>query len=391
MRVLFFNYEYPPLGGGAGNANLFLLHEFSKSEDVEVDLVTSSFDNSYHLDQVNERIKIHRLPIGKDEQGVHFQTTKDLLLYSWKAFWFSRKLMKKNKYDLTHSFFSVPCGALSWFFYLEKHIPYIISLRGSDVPGYSERFESVYKLIKPLIKDIWKRAAFVVANSQGLKDLALETSPNKEIEIIANGVDTKKFNPDNFSHLEGDKRRENFKILCGTRVTPRKGFRYLIEAVDQMRKGGDRVSLDIIGKGNERGELEGLVKEKGLERDIHFLGVIDHDEIPKYFYEADVFVSPSLNEGMANAMLEALAMGLPIVATDIGGTKELVEDGKNGFVIKKRDVQDIVDKVRKIKQDQQLREKMSQESLLRAKKMDWGTVAVEYVNVYRKTANVNKK
>ena len=114
MKVLFFNYEYPPLGGGAGNATYYIMQEFSKIPELEIDLVTASIDKAYHLEKVGQNIRIHRIPIGKNAANLHYQTQKELLVYAIKATIFSRKLIKKNKYDLTHSFFTVPCGQVSW-------------------------------------------------------------------------------------------------------------------------------------------------------------------------------------------------------------------------------------------------------------------------------------
>jgi len=110
MRVLFFNYEYPPLGGGAANATSYILKEYSKISGLELDLITSSIDSEYHLEKIGENISIHRLPIGKNESNLHFQSEKDLMAYSLKAYFFSMKLIRRarkenRKYALSHSFF----------------------------------------------------------------------------------------------------------------------------------------------------------------------------------------------------------------------------------------------------------------------------------------------
>jgi hypothetical protein len=78
MKVLFFNYEYPPLGGGAANATANILREFSKISGLEVDLITSSVDDGYHLEKIGDNIRLHKIPIGKNEKNLHFQSQKDL-------------------------------------------------------------------------------------------------------------------------------------------------------------------------------------------------------------------------------------------------------------------------------------------------------------------------
>lgn len=380
MKILFFNYEYPPLGGGAGNATAYILKEYSKISDFEVDLVTSSIDNKYHFEKLGENVSIHRLPIGKNKKNLHFQSQKDLLIYFLKAYFFSKKLAKKKKYDLSHSFFTIPCGFISLILKCQLKIPYIISLRGSDVPGYSERFLFLYKIITPLIRVIWRGSFKVIANSKGLRDLALKTDPKEEIRIINNGIDI-----ENFRKSESKKNIENkdlFRIICVTRITPRKGVRYLIEAFKNLSGNNDGISLKIIGDGDEKKELQELVKNLGIQNKVEFTGLVSHEKLPPYFSEADVFVLPSLNEGMSNSMLEALASGLPLVATDTGGTKELLEEGKNGLIVKMKDSRDIAEKINILFEDNNLRMKMGEESRKKAELMSWEKVAREYFDLY---------
>ncbi|HAI74488.1 MAG TPA: hypothetical protein DCS28_00420 [Candidatus Moranbacteria bacterium] len=387
MKVLFFNYEYPPLGGGAANATAYILREFSKLADSEVDLITSSADDKYHLEPIGGNIKIHKLPIGKNEKNLHFQSQKDLLVYSWRAYFFARKMIKSARkenrpYNLTHSFFTVPCGFLSMLCKFQFNLPYIVSLRGSDVPGYSDRFVFLYKLIMPLIKFIWYNADQVISNSEGLKELAEKTKTKKKIGVIYNGIDIDHFRPEakNIS-------RDKFIITPGaSRVTDRKGLNYLIEAVAVLSEKYPQVYLKIMGDGNAREKLEQFVKSLDLNERIEFIGRVPREKTLNFYQEASVFVLPSLNEGMSNAMLEALAVGLPIISTNTGGASELVSDGQNGFIIKFKDSQDIAEKIEKLILDEDLRKKMSVASRELAEKMSWKTVAEKYFEEYEKIA-----
>lgn len=385
MRVLFFNYEFPPLGGGAGNASHYLLREYAKNPEIQVDFVTASVDENYHQLKMGGNVTIHRLPIGKNAQNIHYQTKEELIAYTWKAYWFSRKLAKQNSYDLTHSFFSVPCGFISMLLKWEFKLPYIISLRGSDVPGYSERFVGLYKWVTPTILRIWKGASFVISNSQGLRELALKSEPKKEIGVVYNGIDVDEFFPD-----QGKKNSENFTILCVSRVTPRKGIRFLIQAFKLLSGRYENARLVIVGDGNEKKSLEDLVRGLGIENKVEFAGVVSHENVSGYYQKADIFVLPSLNEGMSNVMLEALASGLPVVATDTGGTKELLTDGINGFVVKMKDADDLAEKIEKLILDTQLKNTMSLESRKLAEKMSWRNVAGEYEKLYEEVLNLTK-
>ncbi len=388
MKVLFFNYEYPPLGAGAANATANILREFSKISGLEVDLVTSSVNDKYHLELISGNVKVHKLPIGKNEKNLHFQSQKDLLVYSWRAYFFARKIIKKAKkenqpYALTHSFFTVPCGFLSMIFKFQFNLPYIISLRGSDVPGYSDRFVFLYKLITPLIKFIWHNADQVISNSEGLKKLAEKTKTKKNINIIYNGIDIDHFKPKAENNFQ-----DKFIITPGaSRITDRKGLNYLIEAVAELAPKYPQIYLKIMGDGNAREKLEQLAKNLKLEDKIKFLGRIPREETTKYYQEARLFVLPSFNEGMSNAMLEALAVGLPIISTNTGGASELVVDGQNGFIVKFKDSQDIAEKIEELILNEDLRKKMSIASRVLAEKMSWKNVAEEYFEEYGKITN----
>jgi glycosyltransferase involved in cell wall biosynthesis len=379
MRILFFNYEYPPLGGGAGNASFYILKEFSKIPGLEIDFITSSIDSEYHLEKMGEKINIHRLPIGKNKSNLHFQSQKNLLIYSWKAYFFSKKLIRQGGYDLTHSFFTVPCGFLSLVLKWQHEIPYIVSLRGADVPGYSERFSFIYIFLKPIVKMIWKNSSAVVSNSQGLKELAIKSRAKQEMDVIYNGIDIEEFKPVAVSTLQND-----FRIICVSRITQRKGIKFLIEAVAKLSEKYPNVSLKIIGEGDEKKNLENFVMENKMEKFVKFLGLMPHNQLPKEYSNANVFVLPSLNEGMSNTMLEALASGLPIIATDTGGTKELLNDGENGFIIKMKNSADIVEKIEELLKNKELGQKMALESRKMAENFSWEKVASQYAEMYQK-------
>lgn len=385
MKIIFFNYEFPPLGGGAGNASYYLLREYAKIPGVEIDFVTASVDDQLHLAKFGDNVTIHRLPIGKNQNNIHFQTKRELIKYTLESYKYARKLAKASKYDLTHSFFSVPCGFVSMLLKWEFKIPYIVSLRGSDVPGYSERFAFLYKFITPIIKKIWSQSYFVVANSQGLKELALQSAPDSEIGVIYNGIDIEEFFPD---HSKTNPNQ--FQIICVSRVTPRKGIRFLVQAFKTLSGRYDQIRMVIAGDGNEKKSLEQLVRGLGLEDKVVFLGVVPHEKVVEYYQKANIFVLPSLNEGMSNTMLEALGCGLPIVATDTGGTKELISDRVNGLIVKTKDSSDLAEKIEQIILNPEFEKTMAIESRKLAEKMSWQVVANQYVELYQKTANIGR-
>ncbi len=385
MKILFLNYEYPPLGGGAGNATQYILREFSRMPDVEVHLVTSGLGAEYTKEHIGGKVWVHRLPIGKNGKNIHSQSQKDLLAYGWKACRFGTRLIKEARrsgkpFENSIAFFGVPSGVLAIWWKWRFGLPYVVSLRGSDVPGYSEKYGGiVYAILTPIIRMVWRNARAVVPNSRGLAALATETLSEQSFEIIPNGVDTDEFHPNPSKEEDGI-----FRILVVGRLTPRKGLRFLIRAMgilnegsfgrarnDDVRESEGKIELWLVGDGEERLSLETLAKECGVERQVKFFGSVSHEELPRYYGLADVFCLPSLNEGMSNTVLEAIAAGLPIVATVTGGTEELVADGENGFFIEKESPDDLAEKLGKLLVDPELRKRMGTASRQRAESMNW--------------------
>ncbi|HRY82185.1 MAG TPA: flippase-like domain-containing protein [Candidatus Moranbacteria bacterium] len=380
MRILILNYEYPPLGGGAGNATFYMLKEFSKIPDFYVSLVTSSADKEYHLEKIGENIEIHKLPIGKNNNDMHFQTNKDLLVYSWKAYWFSKKLAREKEFDVALAFFGIPCGCIA----KKLGLPYIVSLRGSDVPFYNERFHFLDKLFfKFMSRGIWKEAQKVVALSKDLAFLAKKTSPNQEITVVRNGINTSEFYPSE----EALKNEKTFNILFVGRLIERKGAIYMLEAFKSLSKKYENIRLLIAGEGPLLEKYKKFARDNNLSEKIIFLGIVNHNEIAKIYQKSHVFILPSLNEALGNVTQEALASGLPIITTDTGAA-ELIDE--NGFIIRKKSSQDISDCLEKVINNENLRQEMSKKSREAAEKMSWSEVARRYVEILKK-ASVKKE
>ena len=362
------NYEFPPLGGGAGNANFYLLKEFSNYPDLNIDLITSS-TNNFRVVSFAENISIHFLNIYKNNRNQHHQSTKDLLVYTWKAYLYARKLRKLKHYNICHAFFGFPCG----FIAMLLGLPYIISLRGSDVPFYNKRFywHDMF-ILKGLSKVIWKKAKKVIANSEGLKQLAHKTKPDQEISVIYNGVDINQFYP-----LKTEDMRDKIVIISTGRLIERKGYSFLIEAL----RDNQQVELILIGEGDLAGELKYLAKKNNVR--VNFMGRVPHENVPDYLRKADIFILPSLNEGMSNSVLEAMASGLPIITTDTGGSKELVR--KNGIIVNKASSEDIKHAIGYYYKNKELIKKHGNESRKLAENMSWRSIARQYLEVYKKT------
>jgi len=337
MKFLFLNYEYPPIGGGASTATEAILRAWKEDPEVEVHLITSGLGNEYERIDLDGAIFIHRMPIGKDASRLHSQSMRDILTYSWRAWRFSRTFIreenKRKSFDATLAFFTIPCGFLAYLIERRFGIPFVVSLRGADVPGFSEKYDTFYIFAKPFVRFLWRRARAVIPNSIGIRSLAEKTSPGQPMRIIENGVDTVTFAPD-------DKKKPDSPVifLSTSRLTPRKGIHFLIEAFAvALKESPVPLELWLIGEGEQKPELQARVAELGIDGQVKFLGRIEHDRLVDYYRQAHIFVLPSKNEGMSNSALEALACGLPLVVSGTGGMQELVTEGENGCFIDPED------------------------------------------------------
>lgn len=372
MKLLLLNYEFPPLGGGAGNATFFLLKQLAKYSGLKIDLITASTDKD-KKEAFSKNINIYYLNIGKNKQNLHNQSLKDLLVYSFKAYFKAKQLQQNQAYGLVHAFFGIPCGFISWA--LAKS--YIVSLRGSDVPFYNPRFYWLDKLVfKYLNQVIWRQAKFVVANSQNLKKLALQTSPHQAIKIIPNGVDTSIFKP-------SFKTTKKKIILFVGRLIKRKGLKYLLKAYSQTNQSFQKqYQIWLVGDGPAKSLLLKLAQQLNINRSVKFLGVKTKNELVKIYNQSMIFVLPSLNEGMSNALLEAMACGLPVIVTNVGGTQELIKD--NGFVVRRRSIQEIKKALEAYARNQQLLNSHSRQSIKITQKLTWQKTTNKYFSLYKK-------
>ena len=368
MKLLYLNYEYPPLGGGAANASRYLMETWRGEPDFEVDLVCAS-PNERRVDELSDRLRVHRLDIGK-RGSIHYQSQADLLRYAWAAWGYCRRLTREHHYDGCLAFFGIPCG----FVGARLGLPYIVSLRGSDVPGYNPRFALLDSLLfRRLSRGLWRGARATVANSSGLRDLALQTLPGHTINVIPNGADCERFSP-----MPDRAPGKRLRVLCVSRLIARKGIEDLIHAAHSVT---EAIELTIVGSGNLETELKSLAQRLGIAERVTFLGVQEHDALPEIYRDADLFVLPSHNEGMSNTVLEAMATGLPVLLTPTGGTAELLDDGSNGRLVRPSDAASISAAIESYQRAPELLQAHGRASRAKAVAMSWDFVASQYVDL----------
>jgi glycosyltransferase involved in cell wall biosynthesis len=383
MRILVLNYEYPPLGGGAAVATAAVAQGLAERA-VQVDVVTGGTGTaaerctpeSGHECFEHPGLRVFR--VRSSRTGVHQAGMGDAASYLIAALPLIRQLMRTHTYDAIHVFFSLPTGALLPLLDL-RGTPVVVSLRGSDVPGYDPHnrpLQLAHFLLTPLTRWIWRRADRVVAVCESLGRLALQTCPDLRYNVVPNGVDLSLFHPRTEPRQPGP-----IRCLAVARLIERKGLGDLIRAMALLERG--RFQLEIVGGGSDEVLLRGLAAELGLANEVRFVGPVPRAEVARRYRAADLFTLPSSAEAFGNVFAEALASGLPIVGSSIGGIPDLVEHGTNGLLVQAGNIEGLAGAIRYLGGDPELRQEMAQRNRAKAEaNLEWSQVTRRYLATY---------
>lgn len=376
MKILMLNYEFPPMGGGAGSATYNIAKELVKMGHC-VDVLTSKIGNQ-ESKEVLDGINVFRVYSWRN--SIHDCGFKGAYSYLFFAAFQLRKLCKSNSYDILHYFFSLPTGLLSLLPGIHRKIPYIVSLRGSDVPYYdiyNNKVHAFHMILKPVNKYIWKRAKKIVALSNGLKLTALRTAPELQMEIIPNGVETDLFKP--ASHEK--KSNQNFKLITVSRLINRKGIDHILEALAKLND--KRITLMVVGIGNYGNYLKNLCNKLMLNGVVTFHGYQPREKLPELYNEADVFILPSLAESFGLVFAEAMACGLPIIGGRTGGVPDLVK-AENGILVEPGNIDEIQNAI--ITMFDNIKGRIAMRKANRKKAVayySWKNSALNYLRIYQ--------
>lgn len=276
---------------------------------------------------------------------------------------------RMDRYDYVHAHWIIPQGIVQSLF--QKR--YIVTGHGTDVVSLNQ---GVMKKIK---KWTLGRASAVTVVSTYLEGVVKEICPDAKTTVLSMGCWTERFSrsfrQENY-FLQGDKK----VILFVGRLAEKKGVRYLIEAMRDID-----AKLVIVGKGPEEEDLKR--QSKGQSDKITFLGPKTHDELKTIYASADVFAAPSVTakdgdqEGFGLVILEAMASGLPVVASRSGGILDLISDGENGLLAEEKNPKDIAEKINRLLADDEFYETMQKRALQTAKQYDYAEIGRKYAKV----------
>lgn len=344
-RILIFSLVYYPRT--IGGAEVAIKEITDRLGDFyEFDMVTLQ-KKALSYERVG-KVNVYRVGIGGNakESSFFYRHKIYKYLFPFFAFWKAIELHRKNNYDLIWSMMANYAGFGAVFFkFWNSKVPFLLTLQEGDPIYYIKR--RVW-FVYPIFRSIFTRADKIQAISYFLADFGKSMGHKKSIEVIPNGVDL-----DVFTRIVSEEIKNNIKnkiakksedvfLVTTSRLVNKNATDDIVSALVSLPK---NLHLIIIGKGNDGFKLQKQAKDLDIEDRVKFLGFIPYEEIPNYFSVCDIFIRPSRSEGFGNSFIEAMAAGIPVIATPVGGIPDFLKDGETGLFCEVNNSQSIADKV----------------------------------------------
>ncbi|PIR92485.1 hypothetical protein COU01_01365 [Candidatus Falkowbacteria bacterium CG10_big_fil_rev_8_21_14_0_10_44_15] len=374
MRILILATAYIPHVGGAEVA----VKEITKRLERQFEMITVRLKKADAAEEQVGNIKVYRLGFGLGRIDKYF--------FPFRAARLANKLHRQNHYDVVWSIMASWSGFAALFFCKNSSVKFLLTLQEGDDLRVPVR-KSL--MVHHWFKQIFQRADYIQCISSYLADWAKKMGATCPIEVVPNGVDLEKYQISNIKYQTNHKsQNQNSKIILTTsRLVQKNGIVDLIEATALLiTHYSSPVTLVICGDGEERKKLEVKSKQLGIADEVKFMGFVKPEELPKFYAIADVFCRPSLSEGLGNSFLEAMAAGVPVVATPVGGIPDFLRDGKTGWFCRVNDPASIAEKIKYILDEQNKAE--AQKVINNAKQMvldkyDWDGIAGQMENIFK--------
>ncbi|MCX6701665.1 MAG: glycosyltransferase family 4 protein [Candidatus Zambryskibacteria bacterium] len=386
-KILIFSTAYYPFVGGAEVAVKEITDRLSKDFNFEFDLITAKLRKDLPNVEKVGSVNVYRLGIGRP--------LFDKLILPFRGAFLARRLNKKADYFCLWGIM-VTFGSLAGYLFnilqvltRKKKIPIVLTLQEGDSENHLQ-----YKWIG-LIALSWKlslwRTDFLTGISNFLLNRAKKNGYKGKYSLVPNGVDLSIFSQqinleikNNLKNSLGKKSNDIFLVTSG-RLTRKNAIDDVISALVYLPK---NVYFIIIGKGEEGPCLQKQAQTLKVDDRVKFLGFISYQDIPRYFSICDVFIRPSRSEGFGNSFIEAMASGLPVIATPVGGIPDFIDDKETGVFCSPDNPQSIVKAIGLILNDNVLRERIIYKAYERVKeRYGWDHIAGQMKAVFDKISH----
>jgi len=357
-KIIIFSCFYDPFMSGA---------------ELFVKEVVERLSKKYNFIIISARLD-RKLP--KFEQREHFDYYRvgfgsffDKWLYPILAARLARKLNPKIAHGVMESY----AGIAAWRFKKKNQdTPTILTLQSGDLDDPSK------KIPRWLWKKIHVTPDLITAISTALASRAKRLGvPEEKLVIIPNGVDLELAKKSQSEHIPG-------RIVTVARLSWEKGLDYLIKAMPKVIRECPNAHLVMVGEGDKREEIEDLIQELGIDGNVTLLGRLPHKKTLEAIGKSEVFICPSLAEGLGIVFIEAQACGVPVIGTRVGGIPDVIDDEASGLLIEPKNSEDIEKALIRLLKNEELRERLMKVAFERIEKFDWNRVVREMSDEYDK-------
>lgn len=383
-KICIVTPEFPPeqWGGLARTVERVARHAADMGLDVHVAYLVVDPTGPVLLDENRETrsvggLTLHRIRVGKetmaDSQRELWDCPHNMTLQM--MYQSLEMLHQDERFDLFHSFFLYPVGFVTGMLARRMRVPSIVTVVGNDVKKYIFSPEKV-----AVCRSGLENADIVVALSQDLVEMAAALTPvENKARIIYNSVEIP---AQSWSRVRaGD---DPFRIGCAGIFKYAKGLPYLFKAVGQLGpREGLRLELRGQLRDSERGIFEHMRDATGLGTLCHLLEPLPHDRMPEWLQTLDVFVLPSLTEGCPNILMEAMASGVPSIATCTGAVEDLMEDHVSGLVVPWGNSRALAAALREIMENSRLAQELGSAARVRMKEFSSAREREAWESIYR--------
>ncbi|HEX6370740.1 MAG TPA: glycosyltransferase family 4 protein [Longimicrobium sp.] len=324
-RLVAVSSSFLPFHGGQEIGLVSLLHGLRQEADWEVSVVTPAYDPAWKREEVYDGIPVIRYP----STVVRYPTQRmphsfNLAVHMAYARAFIPPLLRRLAPDRILAYFLAPTAHTATRYARAHGIPSVLFLGGSDV---FTRGWPVWGAMRGAMRD----ADRVLATSRFVRDSARMCLrlPDKPVDLLPYPIDLRRF-----PCVPPPPRSGTLRLLCVQRLVPLKGTRILLLALARAMAGGPAaVHLDVVGDGVQRAELEALAGSLGISAAVTFHGERPEDEVAGFYQRADVFCFPTLAEGFGIVLLEAMATGRIVLASDCSAIPEILDHGRRGVLV----------------------------------------------------------
>jgi glycosyltransferase involved in cell wall biosynthesis len=377
LRILVVSHEYPPVGGGGARIIEDLCRGLAGQGHELVVLTTHIGDLS--LEEEANGVKVIRLRCGR--KVPYRARFSEMVRYVFASFIKGWQIIKLWRPDLMHVHFAVPAGVSTMVLSKVKDVPYVLTAHLGDVPGGApEKTDRWFRWIYPFTPPIWKSAARVVAVSEYTRHLALKHYP-VDIRVIHNGFDLQDLKPEKI------KIGDPPNVVWAGRFVPDKNPVQVVRTLAGLR------DLDwncvMLGDGPDRLQVKAEIKRYDLDDRIELPGWTSQEEVMACFAKSDVLFMPSFTEGLPIVGLQALVLGLAIVATRVGGFVELVDPDFNGYLVEDAVGNGFSDPLRELLSNPEKLLSFRKASIKIADQFDIRQIVQSYNDLFREIGSAN--